>query len=250
MPDSVDVIVPMHGRPDLLAACLGSFGRDLPARCTVYVVDDASLPADAELGARISSRQPFRVEWVRLAEHVGFVGAANAGWALSTAPVVLILNNDTVLQRRAIRTLVEALVADPELGAVAATSDNPRDLFQYRCRSTTVGVGFVSADYLTAMCLALRRSAVGGMLFDAAYSPGYFEDLDLCCRLRTSGWRLAIAERARVSHFGGATFTARSDWQSAFSRNYARFSAKWGWLPTHCALQNALEFAGSREAMQ
>jgi GT2 family glycosyltransferase len=250
MRNPVDVIVPMHGRPDLLETCLMSLERDnRTAINIVYVVDDSSPEAEALAGKQIALRQAFRVEWVPLPARMGFVGAANVGWARSSSALVVILNNDTVLPPGAISALATALDADPQLAAVAAASDNPRDLFQYR-PGKTLDTQTIGADYLTAMCLGLRRSAVGELLFDTAYTPGYFEDLDLSCRLRTRGWQLAITEHVRVRHRGGATFAAERDWRSVFARNYARFEAKWSWLPTHHSLQAALALAGAPDGRQ
>jgi GT2 family glycosyltransferase len=59
--------------------------------------------------------------------------------------------------------------------------------------------------WLSAACLLCCRSAfeeAGG--FDERFFL-YFEDIDLCRRMRASGWRLLFVPRARVFHKGGAT---------------------------------------------
>jgi GT2 family glycosyltransferase len=157
----------------------------------------------------------------------------------------VLLNNDTVAAPGAIAAMCEAIEQEADLGAVAAASNLPRDLFQYR-RAPVNRRHLTPADYLTAVCLAVRRCAVGTTLFDVAYSPGYCEDLDLSCRLRTRGWRLAIAEHALVHHVGGGTF-GPPERSSLFARNYATFTARWGWLPTHVALDDVLRKLGTQE---
>jgi len=261
MRSAADIVIPMHGRADLLTTCLTALDRGNGGAIeTVYVVDDAS-PEDEASRARAScAGRRIRVEWLRLHARSGFLSAAMAGWAASNRPITIVMNSDTVPAPGAIAALCDILDREADIAAVAPVSDNPRDLFQYRrgahpvaapCEEGGVaaapGGGFMAAEYLTAMCLAIRRAAVGAQLFDTTYSPGYFEDLDLCCRLRTSGWRLAIAEQAFVHHLGGATFGEGAEWTSLVTGNYGRFTARWGWLPSHAALDEALASAGLLE---
>jgi GT2 family glycosyltransferase len=243
MRDIADVFIPMHGRSDLLAACLTALERgNSEAIGTVFVVDDASPREEALRARTVCSGRSIRTEFIALDARSGFVAAANAAWTASHAEIGVVLNNDTEPAPGAIGALCRILTSEDDVAAVGATSDNPRDLFQYRPEPAMHRTP-TPAHYLTGMCLAIRRRAVGTTLFDAAYSPGYFEDLDLSCRLRVNGWRLAIAEDALVHHLGGATFSTTAAWSSPFERNYARFTAQWGWLPSHAALDDALQSA-------
>jgi GT2 family glycosyltransferase len=72
------------------------------------------------------------------------------------------------------------------------------------------------------------------------FSPGYFEDLDLSCRLRMAGWRLAIVENCRIHHQGRATFQLDPDLPSIISRNYETFAGRWSHLPEHDDLVSKL----------
>jgi N-acetylglucosaminyl-diphospho-decaprenol L-rhamnosyltransferase len=78
----------------------------------------------------------------------------------------------------------------------------------------------------------LRRAAVdavGG--WDAGYFM-YVEDVDLCWRLSTAGWRVAYEPGGEVVHVQGAS-TARRPYRMLFEhhRSLLRFAAKrWhGW---------------------
>ena len=59
--------------------------------------------------------------------------------------------------------------------------------------------------WITGACLLVRRAAweaVSG--FDEAYFF-YFEDVDLCTRLRMAGWSVLYRPEARVTHLGGGS---------------------------------------------
>lgn len=59
-------------------------------------------------------------------------------------------------------------------------------------------------DQPAAACLMIRAAAfdaVGGM--DERFHPAWFEDVDLCRRLRAAGFRIRYEPRATIAHHGG-----------------------------------------------
>jgi GT2 family glycosyltransferase len=254
----IDVIVPFHGRSSLLVQCLERLAVGPGIRGRVYVVDDASPREESQAALREVGALALPIEWVSLSRRSGFVGAVNAAWQRAQQPVSVILNNDTLPPPDLLAKLSEILDKHDEIAAAAPTSDNPTDLYQYRAAARhdfaaaplTTPRKVSLAPYLTAMCLAVRREAVEGLPFDPIYSPGYFEDLDLCCRLRARGWQLAILEECRVRHLGRATFGADPNLLFLISRNYARYSARWAHVPEHRGLDLLLKRVNSREVNQ
>ena len=71
-------------------------------------------------------------------------------------------------------------------------------------------------DAGTAACLMVRRSAVDRVGF---FDPDYFmygEDLDLCFRLKSGGWKIFFLPTARAVHLKGQATkqeTARMLWE-------------------------------------
>lgn len=238
-----DVIIPFHNRSDVLIRCLGALSR---ARldAAILLVDDASDPAERKLVQRATEALALPVKWIVLPRRSGFVQAVNTAWLGCGQPISVILNSDTLPPAGLISKLVTCLQQDTGLAAVAPASDNPADLYQYRSSEQAErGIradGLTFVPYLTAMCVAIRRSAVAGPLFDPVFSPGYFEDLDLSCRLRLAGWQLAVAESCRIHHEGRATFRLDPDLPSIIDRNYETFAGRWSHLPEHNDLVSRL----------
>lgn len=74
-------------------------------------------------------------------------------------------------------------------------------------------------DQPAAACLMIRAAAfdaVGGM--DERFHPAWFEDVDLCRRLRAAGYRIRYEPRATVAHQGGVAMR---------TLGLGRFSAIW-----------------------
>ena len=87
-------------------------------------------------------------------------------------------------------------------------------------------------DYGSGACLLVRMEALraaGGL--DEAFSPAYFEDVDLCFAVRRAGYRVVYEPRAQVVHVEGATAGTDEHDPSATKHyqvvNRATFARKW-----------------------
>lgn len=262
----VDVVLPFYNAPALLGRCLGALEHALAPDGGVILVDDASEAAATRLAEDWAAARPHRARYTRHPANRGFRESACTGIALSDAPRFLLLNSDTVPPPALLERLTDAMDRRPPCAFAAPVSNTPADLFQYRedCawrsgplgghlhrasleRARTQAGRVTDAPYLTAACLLVDRRAfedAGG--FSTAYAHGYFEDLDLCCRARQMGYRLAIREDCLVYHEGRGSYAGMtpSRRDALIRRNFQTFCARWGHLPEHAALLERLEAAG------
>jgi GT2 family glycosyltransferase len=89
----------------------------------------------------------------------------------------------------------------------------------------------IPVEQPAAACLLVRCSTldeIGG--FDERFYPAWFEDVDLCRRLRDGGKVVAVLNTARVVHEGGYTvkYLGRSQSSALYFKNMARYWAKHG----------------------
>lgn len=243
----VSVVIPLYGGREDLRLCLDSLELCSDLLHEVIVVDNAS-PDDAaqEVEERSqglgvggqedqvmspSTPQPTSAKSVKSVDKVpfsllrnetneGFAAACNRGLEASSGEVALFLNSDTVVPRRGLVRLIEALMRSGTVAAagpftnccghgqqiaVNYTALDTLDLFAEDFAERTVED--VETDMLVGFCLAVRRSVldeIGG--FDTRFGLGTFEDNDLCYRMRRAGYRLVIAARSFVHHSGSKTF--------------------------------------------
>ena len=92
----------------------------------------------------------------------------------------------------------------------------------------TPGHGVEEVEFVPLACATVRRAA-----WDAASGLDerfffYFEDQDLCRRLRSLGWRIAVDWDAVAVHVGGASSATRDEqrWFLEYVRSRARFLRK------------------------
>jgi GT2 family glycosyltransferase len=235
MPD-LTVAVIHWNVPDLLAECLATLlpeVRQLSARglrVEVLVVDNASRP---EVRARLEAETPPGVRTLWSPENLGYPRASNLAWAESDSPLVLISNPDLLYRPGSLAALVAAL-DDPAVAAAAPATWwdrehtlmlNPgfpedRERIEEDARAAREGRWPAHAlDWLGRMaeitfapeprpiaiasgaCLLLRRSRVddAGGLFDPALFL-YYDDTDLCLRLRRARLPLLYVPAAEIVH--------------------------------------------------
>jgi GT2 family glycosyltransferase len=153
----------------------------------------------------------------------GFAAAANAALehARGLGYRALLLLNDDAWLRPGARSRLAAAIALPGVAAAGALLVNEDGTsVQSAGLSVSAGGGRVVAlrpqrvpggaprpvRALPATALALRVGpALDAGGFDARGFPFYFEDVDLCLRLRSSGYRLVLVPDAVAVHRGAAT---------------------------------------------
>jgi GT2 family glycosyltransferase/predicted Zn-dependent protease len=231
--------------------CLESVLRQTRTLYELILVDNGSTDGTPAYLADVQRRPgPERVVVLRNEQNVGFPAGCNQGLAEARGRYVVLLNNDTVVTAGWLDGLVAAVLHEwPSVGMAGAVTNYGRapqqvpcgyagldgvDAFAARRRREFAGQA-LRVERLTGFCLLARRDVlhrVGGL--DEGYGAGFFEDDDLCVRVRQAGFQLLVALDVFVHHFGSRTFTALGiDCARQLDENFARFQAKWG--PEHSA---------------
>ncbi len=219
----------------------------------MVVVDNASGDGTSEM---VQEKFP-RVELVQNSENLGYAAANNQAICASHSPLLLLLNPDTEIRPGALGALVEAFGREDRIGAVAAQLVLPDGSTQRSCRSfpepapvlfDALGLSrlfprsealgryrmtywdhnsYREVDQPMASALALRRAALDDAgLFDEGF-PLYFNDVDLCYRLRQGGWKIVFEPRAKVlHHHGRSTSQVRASAVIDSHRGLIRFYRK------------------------
>jgi len=197
----------------------------------VIVVDHASFDDSLSLLEAAFPSEP-RLILIRVNANLGFAAGCNRGMAAATAPFVLFLNPDCVLQPEAIFHLMRALTADSHVGMVGGLLFDEKGIEQRGGRrhiptirtvlrhtlglsrdfnlheevfpEKPMAVGAISG----AMMLVSRQVQISIGLWD----EGYFlhcEDLDLCMRYQQKGFKILFVPAAKAVHFQGTCSRSR-----------------------------------------
>jgi GT2 family glycosyltransferase len=183
----------------------------------VVVVDNGSTDDSV---AKIKEAYP-EVTLLETGANLGFSIGNNTGirhGLAQGAEYVWLLNNDAEADPHALSAMVDLAERDPTIGAVGSLVYHLEDrsklqafgggwanVWTGRSSEHTQRVPTSEVQYITGASLMMTRAALekSGMLDERFFL--YFEDTDLGFRYRRDGWKLAVAEDAKVFHRGNST---------------------------------------------
>jgi GT2 family glycosyltransferase len=229
----LSVILVNWNTRDALRDCLTSLRAALqasPMASEVCVVDNASRDGSAEMTA-----QEFpEVRLTANTHNRNYAAGSNQMLAAASGEFLLLLNPDTVVPVGAPDRLVAFLRSHPGAAAVAPALVHPDGRLQQSVRGFP-GPRALMGEILGLACccpssewgayrprdlpldqpsevdqpmtsaLLIRRAALDAVgVFDEAF-PLFFNDVDLCFRLRQAGWSIFYEPAVRVVHDGGAS---------------------------------------------
>ncbi len=220
------IIVTWNSAADI-DACLDSINFE--QEFELLVVDNASSDETLQ---KLKARHHLLL--ITNERNLGYARANNQALGRARGEYVLLLNPDTRIELGALGLLAAWLDSHPDTAAVAPCLLNPDGTYQPSVRSlptpgtilaeltglarlfphSRLGRWRLSKfDYTQpaeveqpmASCLMLRRAVLqelGG--FDESF-PIFYNDVDLCKRLLSAGWKIWYVPAARVIHRRGAS---------------------------------------------
>jgi len=251
----LSIVIVHYNTPDLLKICLKSiYAQAYNFQYEVFVVDNASERFDGiELGFPL-------VKIIRNKSNLGFSKANNQGLKSAVGEYILFLNPDTEVLKGSIENMLGFLESNPDVGVLGPKLVYPDGSLQLSCRRFYTlrailmrRVSFArrlfnhkilldhlmlddesesmkDADWLIAACIMLPKRVldkIGG--FDEGYRL-YFEDVDLCYRIKKEGLRVVYYPDSTVIHHhrreSAKGFSKKTIWHALSA---ARFFRKYGW---------------------
>ena len=217
----VSVIIPNYNGEKYLRDCINALMEQDDTAFETIIIDNAS--------------QDSRYEWLeayeeiifkRLDQNYGFSRAVNEGIKMAKGDYVLLLNNDTVVEKGFIKALVNAIEQDEKIFGVSskmiayqnhAIMDDAGDEYTLLGWTLKRGDGKPVEHYekpckVFSACAgaALYRRKVFEEIgyFDEAFFA-YMEDVDISYRARIYGYYNVYCPEAKVYHIGSATSGSR-----------------------------------------
>lgn len=251
----LSIVIVHYNTLDLLKRCLKSiYAQVYNFQYEVFVIDNASEGFEnIELGFPL-------VKIIRNKSNLGFSRANNQGLKSAVGEYILFINPDTEVLKGSLDKMLEFLESNLNVGVVGPKLVYPDGSLQLSCRrfytlrailmrrvlfsdwlfNRKILINHLmlddkcefakDADWLIAACIMLPKrvlDSIGG--FDEGYRL-YFEDVDLCYRIKKEGLRVVYYPGSIVIHHH------RRDSAKGFSRktiwhilSAIRFFHKYGW---------------------
>lgn len=211
----------------------------------VIVVDNGS-----EDGSVSTLEDEFpQVTLIKNTRNVGFARASNQGMLLGRGHYLLLLNSDTQVEEQTLPTMIEFMEEHPEAGAMGPRlilpdgrpqpysfgGDPSLGYLMRRGLNLLLGKGYLhdwgteeirEVDWVSGASLMLRRRALEetGLLDENFFL--YFEDNDLCLRLREKGWGIYFNPTVEVVHLGGESLIKNEPARAEYYHSLVHFYRK------------------------
>ena len=202
---------------------------DYPFSVEIFVVDNAS--SDDSL-ARLKDYFKDRVKFIASKENNGFAAGNNQALRLASGRYQLLLNSDTVVWENTLEDIYNYMEANPDVGACGCRvllEDGELDnackrsfpnvknsffrLFHVPTKSKDDNYNLTDLpddevyeiDCLTGAFMFMRKEALdeAGLLDETFFMYG--EDIDLCYRIKKSGWKIVYYGKSKITHLKGAS---------------------------------------------
>jgi GT2 family glycosyltransferase/glycosyltransferase involved in cell wall biosynthesis/uncharacterized protein YukE len=215
----VSIIIPVFNQFQYTQACLASLQTvEEPVPFEVIVVDDCSTDETARLVSQMDG-----VVYLRNETNSGFITSCNRGAKKARGKYLVFLNNDTIVTKGWLTTLLNTFAEEPEAGIVGSKLVYPDGRLQEAgcitwCDASGWNYGkfddpkkpeynyLREVDYCSAAALMIPKAlfqGVGG--FDLRYAPAYYEDTDLAFKVRRDGYKVLYQPLSEIIHYEGAT---------------------------------------------
>lgn len=221
------VIIPNYNGKNFIRPCLDSLKDQTETSFEIIVVDNCSEDKSAELIEECySDIFSGRLKLIRLDKNYGFSRAVNEGIKSSSAPYVILLNNDTESDKHFVEEMIKGIRKSKKIFSCGAKmvqfSDHDRidsagDYYTVIGCTYTKGYGknpelYNKKEDIFSSCAgaAIYRKKIFDEigLFDESHFA-YLEDVDIGYRAKIYGYRNVFLPDAVVYHVGSGSSGSR-----------------------------------------
>ena len=243
----VSIIILNYNKGEYTFNCLSSVLRNTtPGLYEVILVDNAST----EEASKEMLKKLKNVKIMIPPENLGFIKGNNYASKQAEGDYILFLNNDTIVLKGWLESLLKTFELHPKVGAAGSKLLYPDGSLQEAGSivwkdGSAKGLGRNESDplkpefnytrevdFCSGACLMVKKelfSKIGG--FNELYAPAYFEDVDLCFQLRSQGYKVLYNPFSVIVHYEGVT-SSRDPFNQSGAKKYEienrpKFVSQW-----------------------
>jgi len=220
----VAIAILNYNGKDYIQACLHSLEEISYPEYDVIVIDNNS----SDNSVKIATEQFPWVKVIQFSENYGFGKAYNIAIKQMEYDYILLLNNDTTVDKEFVNPLMNVMLNDPQVaicGSKIFMLDNPNTIAHAGGKLCLVGMGIdiglglsdhhgynrlESTGFVCGAAMLIRRKA---FLELEGFDPDYFaynDDVDLCWRAWLIDYKVIYVPSSIIYHKCGGSWDGRS----------------------------------------
>ncbi|WP_415329122.1 glycosyltransferase [Chryseobacterium sp. MMS23-Vi53] len=240
----VSIIIPVYNQIRYTLNCLYTIEQhDKNVSKEIIIINDNSSDDTLEYLKKIPG-----IVIIDNSENLGFLRNINKGIQTAKGKYVYLLNNDVEVQENYLSSLLDVFKLKENVGAVGSKmvfADNTLQeagclIFKDteivnlgRCEAIdTPKYNFLrKVDYCSGCSLLLKRTSEHGNLnlLDEAFLPAYYEETDLCQRLKyEQNLDIYYQPNSEIVHFENISYTGKDNGKELLlQKNRETFMSRW-----------------------
>ena len=239
----VSIIIPCYNQLHYTYNCIRSIAEQISYKNYEIIIADDKSPEDTSILKDLFPNAIYRSN----PENLGFLRNCNDAAKLTKGKYIVLLNNDTQVQKFWLEELLQVFEKWPNVGLVGSKLIYPNGALQEAGGviwqdGSAMNYGnsdhpnrpqynyIKESDYISGASVMVPRKLweeMGG--FDELYAPAYNEDVDLCFEVRKRGYKTLYTPFSRVVHFEGISHgtDVRKGVKKYQVINKEKFQKKW-----------------------
>lgn len=210
----ISIIILHFGALSITQQCVESLRKKEEYPFSLIIVNNSSKPLSKKNFPNVSSCTIINNE-----KNVGFAAGVNIGirYAMyQKADAVMLLNNDTKIEKPLLKSLISTLQKDKSFGIVAPAlqfkkngvllfdiGGSIKNPFGRTSHTEVVEVPHIKSrtvEYASGCCMLIKKEVFQKIgLFDEDFFL-YYEDVDFCLRAREKGFKTAVVPTVSIYH--------------------------------------------------
>ena len=187
--------------------CLESIASDLP----VIIIENSSNKNFKS----ILENKYKNVKCILTGENIGYAAANNIGLKQVKTKYALILNPDSILEKNAINNFLSTTRKIQDFWMIGPASDQ-------RVNLDLSKEDIIEVDNLKGFAIFLDLAKFNNEFFDSNFFL-YFEEIDLCKRVKNSGGKIYLDKNIIIKHEGASSVENTKEIELEKNRN-------WHWM--------------------
>lgn len=236
--EKIEIITPVYNCLEFTKLFINSLKNQ--QKYSLIIIDNNS---DLETKKYLKSLKNTKIIFNKI--NKGYIKAVNQGIKLSTAPKILLANNDIILPPNSLERLNDSMernnydIVGPYTNNIGKKSNdllikykfsNLENLFSFSEKNYKKFKGHTkNVEHVLGHCMLIKRKVISKIGFlDESYGIGNYDDIDYCRRAKKENFKIGLIKEVFVYHFCHTTFKElKINVNDLIKKNKKIFNQKW-----------------------
>ena len=203
----ISIVITTYRSENKLYSCLNS----LPKSAKIIVVENSN---DVKFKQKLNIKYPH-IECILTGENKGYSVANNIGLSQVTSKYSLVLNPDTIADKNTFNNFLNTAKEYPDFWLIGPANDQAINL-------TSRNDKVFEVDNIKGFAIFFNMEKFDNKFFDENFFL-YFEEIDLCKRVKISNGKIYLDQNLKIYHEGGSSVDVKYNDELEKNRN-------WHWM--------------------